>query len=122
MVQNNEMEQQPSSKVRFAALAATVIALLAISALSLPALGQGITRPPSGDNQKASVTQHIGLVKVTIDYSSPDESCRRRRGAATSSSRIPCCRRPAWRRDTTRQPVHDHRGARCNWRDTGCTG
>jgi thiol-disulfide isomerase/thioredoxin len=31
MVQNNDMEQQPSSKVRFAALAATVIALLAIS-------------------------------------------------------------------------------------------
>jgi thiol-disulfide isomerase/thioredoxin len=31
MVQNNKMDQQPSSKVRFAALAATVIALLAIS-------------------------------------------------------------------------------------------
>jgi thiol-disulfide isomerase/thioredoxin len=31
MVQNNPMEQQPSSKVRFAALAATIIALLAIS-------------------------------------------------------------------------------------------
>ena len=31
MVQNNKMDQQPSSKVRFAAMAATVIALLAIS-------------------------------------------------------------------------------------------
>jgi thiol-disulfide isomerase/thioredoxin len=31
MMQNNEMDQQPSSKVRFAALAATVIALVAIS-------------------------------------------------------------------------------------------
>lgn len=31
-----------------------------------------ITTPPSGDNQKSSVTQYIGLVKVTIDYSSPD--------------------------------------------------
>jgi thiol-disulfide isomerase/thioredoxin len=31
MVQNNQMDQQPSSKVRFAALVATVIALLAIS-------------------------------------------------------------------------------------------
>jgi tetratricopeptide (TPR) repeat protein len=31
-----------------------------------------ISTPPSGDNQKASVTQNIGLVKVTIDYSSPD--------------------------------------------------
>lgn len=50
----------------------SLIALLAIGILSLPALGQGITTPPSGDNQKASVTQHIGLVKVTIDYSSPD--------------------------------------------------
>lgn len=28
--------------------------------------------PPSGDNQKASVSQMIGLVNVTIDYSSPD--------------------------------------------------
>lgn len=28
--------------------------------------------PPSGDNQKSSVTQMIGVVKVTIDYSSPD--------------------------------------------------
>jgi tetratricopeptide (TPR) repeat protein len=45
---------------------------LAIGVLSLPALGQGISTPPSGDNQKSSVTQHIGLVKVTIDYSSPD--------------------------------------------------
>lgn len=50
----------------------SLIALLAIGALSLPALGQGITTPPNGDNQKSSVTQHIGLVKVTIDYSSPD--------------------------------------------------
>jgi hypothetical protein len=27
--------------------------------------------PPSGDNQQASVTQFVGPVKVTIDYSSP---------------------------------------------------
>ncbi|MCA9550236.1 MAG: DUF2911 domain-containing protein [Myxococcales bacterium] len=33
---------------------------------------QGVTLPPSGDNQKASVSQWIGLVKVDIDYSSPD--------------------------------------------------
>ncbi|MFN7935252.1 MAG: DUF2911 domain-containing protein [Bryobacteraceae bacterium] len=31
----------------------------------------GLSLPPSGDNQKASVTQFIGPVKVTIDYSSP---------------------------------------------------
>jgi hypothetical protein len=31
-----------------------------------------ISTPPNGDNQKSSVTQYIGPVKVTIDYSSPD--------------------------------------------------
>ncbi len=33
---------------------------------------QGISTPPGGDNQKSSVTQYIGLVRVTIDYNSPD--------------------------------------------------
>ena len=33
---------------------------------------QGVTVPPSGWNQKAEVTQYIGLVKVNIHYSSPD--------------------------------------------------
>ena len=32
---------------------------------------QGITFPPSGDNEASSVTQGIGPVKVRIDYSSP---------------------------------------------------
>lgn len=36
------------------------------------ALAQPITTPPSGDNQKASVTQYIGPVRVTIDYNSPN--------------------------------------------------
>jgi hypothetical protein len=31
----------------------------------------GLSLPPSGDNQQASVTQFVGPVKVTIDYSSP---------------------------------------------------
>lgn len=31
----------------------------------------GMTLPPSGNNQKASVTQFIGPVRVIIDYSSP---------------------------------------------------
>ena len=50
-------------------LAATACALLAT-----PALAQwpGLTLPPSGDNQKATVTQHLGLVTVSVDYSSPD--------------------------------------------------
>jgi hypothetical protein len=36
------------------------------------AAAQGISTPPNGDNQKSSVSQHIGLVEVKIDYSSPD--------------------------------------------------
>ena len=48
---------------------------LALSiALSLPAAAQivpGLATPPSGNNQRATVTQHIGPVSVTIDYSSP---------------------------------------------------
>jgi tetratricopeptide (TPR) repeat protein len=31
----------------------------------------GLTLPPSGNNQKASVTQFVGPTRVTIDYSSP---------------------------------------------------
>lgn len=31
----------------------------------------GLTLPPSGNNQKASVTQYIGPVQVSIEYSSP---------------------------------------------------
>ncbi|HTT60966.1 MAG TPA: DUF2911 domain-containing protein [Bryobacteraceae bacterium] len=38
---------------------------------SLCAQYPALTLPPSGKNQKASVTQFIGPVKVTIDYSSP---------------------------------------------------
>ena len=33
---------------------------------------QVLSGPPSGNNQKASVTQFIGPVEVTINYSSPD--------------------------------------------------
>ena len=36
-----------------------------------PALAQGLVLSPPGDNQRASVTQQIGPVKATIDYSSP---------------------------------------------------
>jgi hypothetical protein len=48
---------------------------LALSiALAVPVGAQvvpGLATPPSGNNQKASVTQYIGPVRVTIDYSSP---------------------------------------------------
>ncbi len=36
------------------------------------ASAQNVTTPPGGANQKASVTQYMGLVKITIDYNSPD--------------------------------------------------
>ncbi|HEX6087438.1 MAG TPA: DUF2911 domain-containing protein [Thermoanaerobaculia bacterium] len=47
---------------------------IAVLAILFPVIlaAQGITLPPNGDNQKSSVTQHIGPVKVTIDYNSPD--------------------------------------------------
>jgi hypothetical protein len=48
--------------------------LLSILAVLL-ALNAGaqssLTLPPDGENQKASVTQYLGLVKLTIDYNSP---------------------------------------------------
>jgi len=44
----------------------------------------GLTLPPDGNNQKASVTQFIGPVRVTIEYSSPavhgPDGTRERRG------------------------------------------
>ena len=46
-------------------------ALIAL-AFAIPAAAQGVSLPPSGDNQKSSITQHIGLVTVTVEYSSPD--------------------------------------------------
>lgn len=49
----------------------SVVSALALVA-ALPAAAQSVTLPPSGDNQKSSVTQHLGLVTVTVDYSSPD--------------------------------------------------
>jgi hypothetical protein len=46
-----------------------LILLLALSATLWGA--QGLTFPPNGDNPQSSVTQAIGPVRVTIDYSSP---------------------------------------------------
>jgi hypothetical protein len=37
----------------------------------------GLTLPPSGGNPKASVTQYVGPVRVSIDYSSPRVNNRR---------------------------------------------
>jgi hypothetical protein len=51
---------------------AAAFALAAV--LSTPALAHAkdITLPPSGDNQYCSITQGIGLVRVTVEYSSPN--------------------------------------------------
>ena len=41
--------------------------------LALPAAAQPtLTLPPAGTNQKTSVTQHMGLVSVTLEYNSVD--------------------------------------------------
>lgn len=52
-------------------LGSTLAPLLALSALAIPALGQTLTLPPDGNNQKAVVKQHIGPVVVAVSYSSP---------------------------------------------------
>jgi predicted negative regulator of RcsB-dependent stress response len=53
---------------------ALLAAALLLAAPNAPVLAQwtGLTVPPDGDNQKASVSQNIGLVRVSVDYSSPD--------------------------------------------------
>jgi hypothetical protein len=62
---------------RFKALRAMLGSATAAAVLSLLVSGSaaaqvaGLTVPPSGGNQRATVTQGIGLVRVTIDYSSP---------------------------------------------------
>jgi hypothetical protein len=50
------------------------LALASVALLALPGLSRAkdITLPPSGDNQFCSVTQGIGLVRVTLTYSSPN--------------------------------------------------
>ncbi len=46
-------------------------ALVLALSLAAPAAAQRLAGPPSGGNQKASVTQGIGPVEVTVSYSSP---------------------------------------------------
>jgi hypothetical protein len=49
-----------------------ILLLLSIALCSMPAAAQVITLPPSGGNQKSSVSQWVGLASVTITYNSPD--------------------------------------------------
>jgi hypothetical protein len=60
----------PSSASRFVLPLSLVFGSLVALPASLHAF-DGITLPPSGDNPQASVTQAIGPVRVTVDYSSP---------------------------------------------------
>lgn len=53
-----------------ALVAATFLILL--TALVNAQVHSEITQPPNGKNQRAEVSQWIGLVKVTIDYHSPN--------------------------------------------------
>ena len=49
-----------------------ILTLSLFSLIMLQGVAQSLSQPPSGDNQKSSVTQWIGPVKVSIHYSSPD--------------------------------------------------
>jgi tetratricopeptide (TPR) repeat protein len=61
----------------FGSHSAAALAVLVAATVSLPNAAAGaqdraeLTMPPNGDNQKAEVSQWIGLVKVTISYHSP---------------------------------------------------
>jgi tetratricopeptide (TPR) repeat protein len=58
--------------IRFARV---VLSLAVVCATALPALRQELSElslPPNGSNQKAEVSQWIGVVKVTIAYHSPN--------------------------------------------------
>ena len=52
--------------------ATRALAILAFGLIASEASAQGVTTPPSGDNQKSSVSQWIGLVEVNVTYNSPD--------------------------------------------------
>src|SRR2546429_7024367 len=54
-----------------------LFAILTFVMLCLPSVAFGqelseLSLPPNGDNQKAEVSQWIGLVKITIAYHSPN--------------------------------------------------
>ncbi len=49
-----------------------VLSFLAMLFLSSLGTAQYIAQPPSGGNQKASVSQWMGIVKAKIVYNSPD--------------------------------------------------
>jgi len=56
---------------RHARIALVLVTALLVLPASILVAAQGLTLPPSGDNPQSSVTQAIGPVRLTIDYSSP---------------------------------------------------
>jgi hypothetical protein len=48
------------------------LALVVLIGLAEGLTAQVLTTPPGAGNQKAIVTQHMGMVSVSIDYNSPD--------------------------------------------------
>jgi hypothetical protein len=59
--------------IRFPVRLTAALAVAAALGLAGAAAAQfpGVTLPPSGNNQRQTVIQQIGLVRVSIDYSSP---------------------------------------------------
>jgi hypothetical protein len=49
-----------------------LLASATLLATSVASFAQSITLPPDGDNQRAEVVQQIGLVRVSVEYRSPD--------------------------------------------------
>jgi hypothetical protein len=50
----------------------SLLAAIALLIATVASAQGPLTQPPDGDNQHATVIQHLGLVTVTIDYHSPD--------------------------------------------------
>ena len=57
---------------RSLSLRLTLAVLLVLAASTGVLVAQALTTPPGGANQRAVVTQYLGMVSVTIDYNSPD--------------------------------------------------
>jgi Protein of unknown function (DUF2911) len=49
-----------------------ILSCILLISIAIGSNAQGLTTPPSGDNQKSKVTQFIGPVEISISYSSPD--------------------------------------------------
>jgi hypothetical protein len=49
----------------------TVAAVLSLAGAAAAQTVPGVTQPPSGGNERQTVIQTIGLVRVSVDYSSP---------------------------------------------------